>query len=101
MAGRIRARERHAIDQQRRKLRGDGDGERDDERVNRRNPPAEKREHDEALTNSAGPIANANIAARTPDQYDAEGNCECTRNAHAAFNSVGMTNDARRPTTIQ
>ena len=54
-----------------------------------------------ALTSSAGPIANAIIAARTPDQYDAEGSCECTRNAHAAFSSVGSTNDARKPTTIQ
>ena len=45
-------------------------------------------------TSNAGPIANATIAARTPDQYDADGSRECTRNAHAAFSSVGI--DERR-----
>ena len=46
-------------------------------------------------------MANATIAARTPAQYDADGSCECTRNAHAAFSSVGSTNDARKPTMTQ
>ena len=54
-----------------------------------------------AFAKSAGPMANATIAARTPAQYETEGSRECTRNAHAAFNSVGSTNDARKPTMTQ